>query len=477
MRRRLILSYLALTFVVVAALEVPLGISFADHQQDELASGLQRDAFVLASSAAETLSGNATLDLDALASGYARRTGGRVVFVDSDARLVADSDPPVEGQRSFASRPEIAAALDRQITTGTRLSNTLGEQLFYVSVPVMMGDSVVGAVRITYSTGQLDEQVHRYWYALAGVGVVAMLAAAGVGALFARWVSVPVEELTQASRRLGEGDLTTRSSTPYGPPEIRDLAHAFNVTAGRLQELITAQEDFVADASHQLRTPLTALRLRLEMLEGSLQPGQAVDEEAVGDLAAAHHEVQRLSRLVDGLLALARAERKAPASDSEHIRASELLHERHTTWEPLASERGVSLVVEETACQLRATPDRLTQVLDNLIANALDASSPGDTITLSCDPVPDDPRLTEIRVTDEGPGLTAAQRDQAFIRFWRGDPGDSRPHGSDELGGSGLGLAIVKKLVNSDGGTVRLDESPSGGISAVVVLAAGDDRS
>jgi signal transduction histidine kinase len=456
MTRRLIVSYLALALVILVALEVPLAITYRERQRDQLESGLERDAFVLAAYAEDTLEGTGTVDLQALADGYMARTGGRVVIVDPTGQVRADSDPAVEGPRSFTGRPEIDAALNSQVTAGVRSSATLGTDLLYVAVPVSSGGTIHGAVRISYPTSEVEARVRSYWMLLGGVAAVSLTVAAGLAVLMARWVTRPVARLQVAATAIGSGALDTRAPTDTGPPEIRELARAMNTTAGRLEELVTAQEQFVADASHELRTPLTALRLRLEMLDGS------VDDRAATDLVAAEQEVRRLSRLVDGLLALARADRAAMLP-AERLEVGPILNGRAAVWGAVAEERGLRIDVDASDLAVHADQDRLDQMLDNLLANALDAAPTGSTIRLHATSAGD---MVELHVVDQGPGLTAEQRDRAFDRFWRARTTRT------ELGGSGIGLAIVQKLARADGGRAELRPADPRGLDAVICLPA-----
>jgi signal transduction histidine kinase len=467
MRRRLLLSYLALTLLVLAALEIPLAIAFSARERERLEAGLLRDAFTMSAFVEDSLEGRQPLDGQALVERYTERTGARAVIIDATGRVQADSDPPVEGERSFADRPEFAEALQQRIATGTRWSETLGAELLYVAVPVSSGGTVHGAVRLSYSTDEITDRAHRYWLLLGAIAAVSLLASAVVGTLLARWVAKPVDELRRAATALGHGQLSARAPTESGPPELRELARAFNATATRLEMLVDAQQQFVANASHQLRTPLTALRLRLEMLEDH------VDGDATEDLAGASRELQRLARLVDGLLALARAERESSTSTAEPLAVDAVLNERAEAWEPVAAERGVALRADGAGLSVLATADHLTQILDNLIANALEASPRGSTVHLYAEPGEpgaDGTRSITIHVTDEGPGLTVEQRERAFDRFWRASANRG------ELGGSGLGLAIARQLARADGGDVRLDEAPGGGVDAVIRLPSAPMR-
>ncbi len=218
----------------------------------------------------------------------------------------------------------------------------------------------------------------------------------------------------------------------------------------KLDRLLRSQEEFVADASHQLRTPLTALRLRLENLERDVAAGGRPELE--GALA----EVERLGVLVDGLLALSRA--AAGTAPAERLELGALAAERVEAWSALAQERSLHLVADADGdVTARAGAERVRQTLDNLLENAFEASPPGGTVTVAVRWLP---QWAELRVRDEGPGLDAEGRRRAFDRFWRKRAGE----------GSGLGLAIVRRLVEADGGEVELEQADGGGLEAVVRL-------
>jgi nitrogen fixation/metabolism regulation signal transduction histidine kinase len=259
MTRRLLLSYLSITAFVLLIIELPLGITFARAEHDRLVAAVERDATVLATVVEDALEAGATSGLDPVAAGYQDRTGGRVVVVDRAGVTVADSDPPAPGRRDLSTRPEITAALRGEHATGSRSSATLGSAFLYVAVPVASQGRVYGAVRITYPTSTVDARVRRVWVALAGVAAVVLSVVVLVGFALARSTTRPMQALEQATTAVAHGDLEARAPTPQGPPEVRRLAGAFNDMAARLGRLLDAQRAFVADASHQLRTPLTAL--------------------------------------------------------------------------------------------------------------------------------------------------------------------------------------------------------------------------
>jgi signal transduction histidine kinase len=456
MNRRLLVSFLTLTVFVLAVLEIPLGVSYQRNERHDLTAKVERDAVTLATLAEDTLEAGAGIgpaDLRRAADRYQADTGGRVVIVDADGTSIVDTNPPAPGSRSFATRPEIVHALGGEVAAGTRHSDTLRTDLLYVAVPVASSGIVHGAVRITYPMSAVEARITRYWLILAAIAAIVLTVVSAIGLLIARWVSRPLADVERAAAAAGAGDLTARAPTDAGPPEVRSLAASLNDTVAKLDELVRSREAFVADASHQLRTPLAALRLRLENLEHDLAP------DATPDLEAALSEVARLSRLVDGLLALARTDSTSAAPEPIDLRAT--IAERLDAWSALGAEQAVTLVADvEEALAARATPGRIEQVLDNLLANALEVSPERSNITVSAAA---NGEWVEIHVIDQGPGMTEHERAHAFDRFWRADSGTS---------GTGLGLAIVERLVTSDGGEVELVSAGGGGIDAVVRLPA-----
>jgi signal transduction histidine kinase len=457
-RRRLLLSYLSITVFVLLVLEIPLGFAYAQSERRRLTSAVQHDALALSIRAEDAMESGNLPRLNRVVDDYQRDTGGRVVVIGADGMLIADSDPTRTGPRDFSSRPELRAALRGEETSGTRHSDTLDQTLQYFAVPIVHANAPIGALRVTYPTSFVDERIRRTWFVLAGVGAIILGVVFLVSLRLARQVTKPLDELERAAARLGEGELETRAPVPESPPEIRALAESFNRTAERLEELVSSQQAFVADASHQLRTPLAALRLRLENLERDLDPAGPAHEDVGGALA----EVTRLSRLVDGLLELARTDRSASAP--QPIELSPLVDQRVEAWVALAGERSVELVADvESGLVVRSTPGRLEQVLDNLLANALEVAPGGSAVRVRATRQRDG---VELSVIDAGPGMTPDQRARAFDRFWR-------PAGASRDGGSGLGLAIVRRLVTADGGSVDLDEAPGGGLAARVVLRSG----
>jgi signal transduction histidine kinase len=452
MTRRLLVSFVSITVFGLALFGIPLGLSFANRERDRLLFDIERDADTMAAS----VNGQpAEWPRDAI-SAYAQRTGGRVVVVDSTGRSLFDTDAPNGPSSDFASRPEIQEALRGNRVDGTRHSNTVGGDLLFVAVPTNDDGRVNGAVRITYPTATLDERVRRAWTRLAMLGIVVVAVVAGVAFLVARSLSRPVRRLEDATEGLASGALQVRVDESLGPRELRHLGATFNRMADRMMNVLNAEKRFVADASHQLRTPLTALRLRLENLETS-----ATDAERPA-IDAAVSEVVRMSRLVDGLLTLERGDAETVRPVAVDVAA--IARDRAEVWRELTDEHHVivEVVAPDDEVWAQALPGAVEQIVDNLVDNALAVSPAGGTVTLQIERTASN---VELHVIDEGPGLDADARRRAFDRFWRG---------TDRTSGSGLGLAIVRRLTEVSGGAARLDAAPSGGIDAVILLMPGD---
>lgn len=458
MTRRLLISYLTITAFVLVVLVAPLGITAAARERERLEVAIERDASAVASLAEEALENAQALDrirpaLERYAAG-----GGRIVVVDARGFSVEDSDAPGGLARDFSTRPEIRAALAGERSGGVRTSTTLGHDLLYVAIPVASGGVVHGAVRISYPTSTVDARVRSNWLRLGGLAAAVLASVAGAGLVLARGVTEPVRRLEAASHQLAGGDFAVWVPEDDGPPELRALARSFNVMAGRIDQLIGANRRFVADASHQLRTPLTALQLQLETLEGA-RPAQRRDK-----VEAALAETERLGRLVESLLVLARADAGPMAEVTVDL--ADAVRDRVAVWGPVARERDVEVTVEVPPdTPVRAMSGAIEQVLDNLLSNAIAASPPGRPVGLTVLAHGTD---VELHVTDRGPGMTAEQRERAFERFWRAPEASGR--------GFGLGLAIVHQLVTASGGEVRLQAAVGGGLDAVVVLPRGSHR-
>jgi len=441
MARRIAATVVALIALLLGVVAVPLGLLTAAHDTRTFSADAISSATSLASVAEEKIADNTggpTLGIDI---SQLRQGGDRIAVYDRAGRWFAGT--PV--------RPAVpAGAVGHALARLMPATHSADDRLL-VLAPVVLDEtgSTAGVVALSRPTEPLNHRITVLWLSLAAISIAGLMAAALIATALARWVSRPLSLLEAAAQRLGDGALETRSPLGNGPSEVRRLAANFNTMAGRLETLVDGHQAMMADVSHQLRTPLAALRLRLDVL------AQDCDEAVAIELAGAQEEIARLSRMVDGLLAVARAEKVVP--EPVPVSVDEVIRDRTAAWRPAAEERNVALTaVGLSPARARLGEGHLEQILDNLIANALDAVPPGGNIRVSA-------RATEtgtqIVVADDGPGMSPQQRRGAFRRFTSSTPG-----------GTGLGLAIVHRLVTSNGGSAALSDTPGGGLTVTLDL-------
>ena len=380
MRRRLLASFFLFALGLVVALAVPLGLSLARNDRAAAMSDVQRDASSLAVLVANGLNGGGGSALELVVGQFARADGAVVAVVSPGHVLASAGRGALEELHDPHTQAIIRVAAGGH-TSGEEGSNDPDDDYLYVALPVAIaapgvhGDSSSAHGRdvvllVAEPAAPLHARILRYWVALSLFGVGVLAVATALGTILARSLTRPLEHIEAAVAAVGAGHLSERAPVGRGPAELKTLGETVNEMADRLEELVHTQRAFLADASHQLRTPLTALRLRLENLEDTLEP------EHRADLTPALAETDRLSRIVDGLLTLARAE-GGVRQTREAVDVQAALADRAEAWSALAEERQVTLACEPSpvvanraVLSALACPGHLEQILDNLLANA-----------------------------------------------------------------------------------------------------------
>jgi signal transduction histidine kinase len=391
--------------------------------------------------------------LDQIVTQAAAQVGGRVIVVDDRGFLVADSDGSVAPKTRYATsgRPEIQRALEGTPFSQIRDSIDLGHDIMATAVPIRDEERLLGAVRITRSVQQVNDNIRNITIGLGSIGLAALAA----GLLLAFWLagslSRPLTRLAAAAKRLGHGDLSARAGDVSGAREIEELGQSFDEMADRLERSVQAQREFVANASHQLRTPLTAMKLRLE---GAI--AEAPDEAIRKRLEAADLEVDRLSGIVDRLLVMAR---EIEEGTSANVDLGEAVDRAVVRWNERAEERDSTVVAEGDGGSARVDPTDLDQILDNLLDNAT-SYAPGE---VTIESGGSDWQVFGA-VRDRRPGIEPQDLGRVTERFYRGRGAAS--------GGSGLGLAIARQLVEKWGGTLNVESADGQGTRVEVRLDA-----
>ena len=452
LRLQLLGAFAYVLLLVIIALEVPLALNLARRIDAEVKNEAAAQAFLVSANASGEM--QRPQRLAAVVRRAGNDLGGRVIVVDARGRLLADSTVGVTRPLQYRSpaRPEIGAALAGNRAQGERHSNTLGQDLLYTAVPVTNTGVVVGAVRVTQDLAAVHARIRNGVLALVAIGAFALLVGLALAWFLASSLTGPLRNLAAAARRVERGDLEARAEVS-GAKEQREVSAAFNDMAGRLEIVLAAQREFVANASHQLRTPLTGLRLRLEAARARS------DGDAARELEAAEQEVERMARLLTSLLMLAReGDKPADARPVSLARAAERAYER---WAVAAEREGRELeLVGSDDATIAGSEEDLAILLDNLIENALRYSPTRVAIDWGRDG-----EEAWLAVLDEGPGLAPGEEAKLFDRFARGSAGSGRS-------GTGLGLAIVQTLAHRWRGTATLTNRLEGGMRAEVRFPA-----
>ncbi|MFI6636492.1 ATP-binding protein [Nonomuraea fuscirosea] len=467
MHRRLLVVLVPLAVLLVAALGVPLSVSVAEREIQETYVDRLNDVGRFASLAETALSTGRTEALHRELARYHELYGIPVAVIDTSGTVLIG---PV-GAYQKAARNE--PALPRIVTAalaGTRPEPSgdwapWDDSALVVAEPVGRDSEVVGAVVTISDLSKTRQGILVRWAQLAALGLLPLVALTAVAWPVSAWVLRPVRELDAASSRISQGDLTTRADAEAGPVELRRLAESFNTMMDAVENAVQRQRAFVSDASHQLRNPLTSLRLAVESLEPHLREngeGRQVYDVAVDELKA-------MQRMLNSLQASARMESIRTASP---VDLDAVLATRVERWRALTATAGQTLTVEVPAgLRLLEPPGGLGSILDELISNALRLSD-ARLVEVSARVTADragSGGAVEIAVRDDGQGIDVSERAQALRRFWRSPRHQNVP-------GTGLGLAICADLVGAAGGELRLEDGlpraggDGHGFAAVVAL-------
>lgn len=446
-RRRLTASgrvMLAMSAVMAVAVGALVIVAYSITMRTltaEMDRALQREASAFSAAVAGAPTGES---LVGATRGYLyARTGGEaglspilsVVF--PQGRVVSNSPLRIEDVLSSGSLETSASR--------SGLSNLGFDGTTYrvLSVPVLSQGARAGTFLAALSLDSARDTARRVSYTLAAAGLVAM----ALGVILADWASrralAPLRAMAAEAAEVTHAQPGRRLSYEGPADELGSLADSVNAMLARLENSFDDQRAFVADASHELRTPVAVIRGNVELLRGGrLEPSGA--EES---LEMIEHEAVRMGRLLDELLALARLE-------SGTTRAFQPLELRTLVDEVAARARalGERKIVCEGDCDMwvEGDPDLLDQALVNIARNAIAHTSEGGTITLSCSAMDS---IVRVSIADDGAGIPEADLERVFDRFYRA-PGTSRPDGS---GGAGLGLAIARRLVELHGGTISVE--------------------
>jgi len=347
------------------------------------------------------------------------------------------------------TRPEIDSAL--QGIPATAIHRVEGRRVLYAAAPIYGGNGEISGIVYIASPLAPSGLPLSVILQLLGALLAAILLAFAAGTLLSRRIARSLEQLAGAARSVAAGNLSEQVPVDKDIRELHSLGESFNQMTASLQKADETKNVFIANVTHELRTPLTVIKGTIETLED----GALDDTEGRGPLLGAmQRETERLIRMVNELLVLTRADAGALQLDLRPLDLAELARTRCEGLARLAARRGIALTVETgELAPVRGDSDRLAQVLDNLLDNAIRHSPENASISIL---IEKEGREVRCAVRDQGSGIGPQHLPFIFDRFYRADASRNR-----QTGGTGLGLAIVRALVLAQGGRVAA-ESRSG---------------
>ncbi|NLD34674.1 MAG: HAMP domain-containing protein [Clostridiales bacterium] len=398
---------------------------------------------------------------------------GRVLLLDGDGKVQLDSFREAHGRR--LEYPEVVSILlsgqtadygvhslktGRQARSESMLGFGAGDEwVSYCTAGIIHSSRVVGVLLLVSSVGEMMQNLYALQDSLVLIFVVVAIVAILAGMIFSGVLTRPIVALTGVIRQMSKGDFAARVPEK-GSGELKHLASAFNSMSEKLQTLDQSRNEFVSNASHELKTPLATMKILIESLIYQPEMETQLRTEFLTDINA---EINRLSAIVSDLLTLVQADAHTMRLDREKLSLAAIAKETAHRLEPIAAQRGqtISLSLEDSG-DMYADKSKLRQVVYNLLDNAVKYTQDGGKISLG---VARGGRDIILTVADNGPGIRAESLPHVFDRFYRVDKARSR-----ESGGTGLGLSIVRQIVTLHGGSIRAESEEGKGATFIVEL-------
>ncbi len=374
----------------------------------------------------------------------------RITIIAKDGRVLADSQQDPVTMDNHRDRPELQQAAETGLGVVTRFSDTLSKSMRYMAIPIDDANHQYGFIRVALPLSQIDQRLNR----LRNIVIVSASLTAVIALLLGFWIArsfaVPLNRMKNMAQLFSEGDYKHRLVIDR-QDEMGELAKTLNLFAETAEQRETTRRDFIANASHELKTPVTAIQAITETL---LEDASMDEETRQHFLQKVNGQSIRLSQLISDLLALSRLESSGTES-FENIDLKEIIKDSYNVMQPFAKEKALSLSVQcsETNVIISGDEKSLNQLLINLLDNAIKYTPEGGKVTVL---LTTNHEQAIIEIQDNGIGIEPAEQQRIFERFYRVDKARSKT-----LGGTGLGLSIVKHIVIKHQGHIVL-ESVSG---------------
>jgi len=458
---------ISLTLVAVFALNFFASLKLRRDFEHKISERLRMNALLAGDILREQLRGGESLIIQQKVEGLASELGLRITVIDPRGTVLGDSDTNPSEMANHSDRPEVIKAMKDGFGQSTRPSETLGYNMKYVAVRIGSDGDVLGIVRFAMPLSEVQLEMQVIYRAVLFGAVVALVIALVITYFVSRSMTSPIREMREIAQRLAEGDFS-RKVRIKNKDELGELAGSLNTMADELQAKIEnlkrmdkVRTDFVANVSHELKTPLTLIKGYIETLEDKA----ISDTKKAGKfISIIKDHTNRLSNIIDDLLSLSELELSRDSIEKSEFDLKSLIDDIALGFGHALAAKRQTLTIEPRGnnFMIRADRDKIEQVFVNLIDNAIKYTKAAGRIRVC---LAQQDKEVVVTVEDNGIGIPKEHIDRVFERFYRVDRARSR-----QLGGTGLGLGIAKHIVLAHKGEIRIESDVSKGTKVFVTL-------
>ncbi|MBN2018884.1 MAG: HAMP domain-containing protein [Sedimentisphaerales bacterium] len=459
-------AFTLLTIVTIVILTVLLVLWLKNDVEAKISQRLESNAVLTGEIFKSSMARVEPGDIQPVVKDVSDKLKLRITVMNNQGKVLGDSERDPTTMENHGDRVEFKNAIEKGVGMSARLSHTLNYSMKYVAVRVAEGDEIVGVVRIAVPLSEVQIELNKLYRAAISGAAAAIFIAVILAYLMARSISSPIRRMKKIAERIAKGDFSEKTLIK-GDDELADLAGALNsmsdelqIKIERLRQLDRVRSDFVANVSHELKTPLTSILGFVETLED----GAINDRDnAQRFLAIIKKHARRLGSIIDDLLRLSELE-SGVKMEIGRVNLKELLDEVVMGFGHALSAKRQSITVESEAGDFSVIgdKDKLEQVFVNLIDNAIKYTKEGGKIKVQ---LADSQDFVVITVEDNGIGIPKEDIERVFERFYRVDKAHSR-----EIGGTGLGLSIAKHMVLAHKGEICIDSELGKGTKVLITI-------
>ncbi len=463
-------AFVLLTIIAVFVLNFFVSLKLRDHFEQRISERLQSNAVLVGDILKEDLIEGRGEEIQDKTIALADKLDLRITVIDRQGKVIGDSETTPSLMGSHDDRPEVIRAVEDGFGQSTRFSDTLNYNMKYVGVRVNEGDEYLGVVRFALPLSEVQLQIRTIYRVVLMGALVAIVIALTAAYFISRSIISPISQMQIAAQRIAKGDFS-RKVKIKSRDELGELAKSLNIMSDELQQKIEnlkrmerIRTDFVANVSHELKTPLTLIKGYIETLED-----RAIDdkEKAHKFISIIKEHTNRLENIINDLLSLSELELSRNSIEKTEFDLRYLIDEVVMGFGHALEAKQQTLSINPQGNDFRITADRekIEQVFVNLIDNAIKYTKNAGHINISLLEQQDTITIT---VEDNGTGIAKEHLDRVFERFYRVDKARSR-----ELGGTGLGLGIAKHIVLSHNGKINIESQINEGTKVFVTLPKG----